>query len=353
MNTFANEWFLVAIGGALLGLLAWCFRILPRERWQFVATVPVRKNTDGSWSGVNLTFYGLLSATAQAIGLAILLLLTGAIGIQTGPLSAVVLVFGLIVVPSARWVARVVERKQHTFTVSGATFVAVLILPLTLAAVNYLLSLTGSAQMPLLPVLSAMAIAYAIGEGIGRSACISFGCCYGKPVYQTRGIARWIFERINFVFEGRTKKIAYADRLDGVPVVPVQAITASLYVVTGLLCAWFWLRAAFCTSLLISIAVTQVWRIYSETLRADFRGSGSITAYQKLSVATIAICAAYAWWLHVSPTIIPDLRAGLACLWSPGALILVQAVGIFSFLYAGRSEVTAGRVTIDLRQDRI
>jgi prolipoprotein diacylglyceryltransferase len=353
MAAFPDEWFLLAVGSVLLVLLAWCFRTLPRERWQFVATVPIHKNADGSWSGVNLTFYGLLFATAQAIALAILLLLTGAIGIQIGPLGAVVLVFVLIVLPSARWVARIVERKQHTFTVSGATFVAVLVLPLSVEALNFLLRSTGSTQMPLLPVVSAMAIAYTIGEGLGRSACISFGCCYGKPVDQTRGIARWIFERINFVFEGRTKKIAYADRLDGVPVIPVQAITASLYVVTGLVCAGFWLRGAFCTALLLSIAVTQLWRIYSEMLRADYRGDGRITAYQKLSLATIAICAAYAWWLHAPATVTPSLRAGIAHLWSPGALVLIQAVGLFGFLYAGRSEVTAGRVMIDLRQDRI
>jgi len=105
--------------------------------------------------------------------------------------------------------------------------------------------------------------------------------------------------------------------------------------------------------LLISVAVTQVWRIYSETLRADYRGSGRFTAYPMLSLATIAICTAYAWWLHTPDTIVPNLRSGLACLWSPGAMVLVQAVGIISFLYAGRSEVTAGRVMIDLRQDRI
>ncbi|HYA20172.1 MAG TPA: prolipoprotein diacylglyceryl transferase family protein [Burkholderiales bacterium] len=353
MITFANEWFLGAMGGVLLGLLAWCFRTLPRERWQFVATVPVRKNTDGSWTGVNLTFYGLLSATAHAIALAVMLLLIGAIRIKIASITAVVLSFVVIVLPSARWVARIVEGKQHTFTVSGATFVAVLVLPPTIAGVNYLLGLNGSAPMPVLPVLSAIAIAHAIGEGIGRSACISFGCCYGKPVRETRGLARWIFERINFVFEGRTKKIAYADRLDGVPVVPVQAITATLYVVTGLVSAWFWLRGAFCTALLISVAVTQAWRIYSETLRADYRGGGRFTAYQMLSLATMGICAGYAWWLHTPDTIVPSLRAGLAYLWSPGALVLVQVVGIISFLYAGRSEVTAGRVMIDLRQDRI
>ena len=37
-------------------------------------------------------------------------------------------------------------------------------------------------SLPVLPTLAALAVGYAFGEGIGRLACISYGCCYGKPL---------------------------------------------------------------------------------------------------------------------------------------------------------------------------
>ena len=46
------------------------FRELPRERWQFVASLPLAKNSDGSWRGLNLTFYGLFTGLAGGIGVA-------------------------------------------------------------------------------------------------------------------------------------------------------------------------------------------------------------------------------------------------------------------------------------------
>jgi hypothetical protein len=39
-------------------------------------------------------------------------------------------------------------------------------------------------DIPLEPALAAMPVAYAYGEGLGRLACISFGCCYGKSLDQ-------------------------------------------------------------------------------------------------------------------------------------------------------------------------
>ncbi len=46
------------------------FRHLPEERWQFVASLPLKKNGDGSWQGLNLTFYGLFTGLAGGFGVA-------------------------------------------------------------------------------------------------------------------------------------------------------------------------------------------------------------------------------------------------------------------------------------------
>lgn len=44
--------------------LWWGIRFLPAERWQMAAAVPVSREADGSWQGVNITWYGILSANA-------------------------------------------------------------------------------------------------------------------------------------------------------------------------------------------------------------------------------------------------------------------------------------------------
>ena len=41
----------------------------------------------------------------------------------------------------------------------------------------------------------------------------------------------------------------------------------------------------------ITIAVTQLWRLYSETLRADYRGGGEVSVYQWMAVAGVVYAA--------------------------------------------------------------
>jgi len=62
----------------LLIVLGW--RFLPNDRFQILATMPVRRREDGNWHGVNFTWYGLLLATAAVIGILFTLILARAAG---------------------------------------------------------------------------------------------------------------------------------------------------------------------------------------------------------------------------------------------------------------------------------
>jgi prolipoprotein diacylglyceryltransferase len=208
-------------------------------------------------------------------------------------------------------------------------------------------------RMPLLPMLAAISVSYALGEGLGRIACISFGCCYGKPVTSTNGLARKVFTRLNFVFEGTTKKIAYESGMDGVPVVPIQALTATLYVLVALFSFWLFMRARFTEALLIAMGVTQLWRAFSETLRADYRGGGAVSIYQFLALASLPLTVVYTVMFAESGRFAPDLGQGIAELWSPGSLIALQFLGVAIFLYTGRSEVTESQLQIQICRDKI
>lgn len=338
---------------ALSGLLIWAFRELPAERWQFVATIPLQRHADGHWIGLNLTFYGALTALGYVVAITMMIVMCAAVGVAMAPLIGLVAVLLIIIVPSSRWVAAIVEGKQHTFTVAGAVFVAALVCPIAVLVCNYVLQSFGSQPMPTLPLLAAMAIAYTFGEGIGRVACISFGCCYGKPVSMVSGFWRQLFTKIHFVFEGHTKKIAYESQLDGVPVIPIQALTSTLYVAAALIGFWLFMYGWYTTALIITLAVSQLWRLYSEFLRADYRGGDAISPYQRMAMATLMIGIAYGLYFRGTFAKIPDLERGLSAVWAPGPMMALQLLGLIIFFYTGRSEVTASRMQIHVCHDKI
>ncbi len=342
----------IPLGLILFAYLLWGFRVLPQERWQFIATLPLVKDADGHWRGVNLTYYGFFSAVAYVVAVVAILSLLSAIGVPSGMILALVAGTLLVCVPASRIVAGIVEKKRHTFSVAAAFFVALFAVPAVAFLVN---AFSGNPKpvLPYLPVLAAAAIAYAFGEGLGRLGCISFGCCYGKRLEETPPWAQKLFSRWHFVFLGRTKKIAYASGLDGARVLPVQGLTALLYVATGLAGFWLFLRGQEGVAFLATITVTQLWRIYSETWRADYRGDGQASAYQWMAVAGVVYALLVAFLLPAVAHPKADLFAVTETLWSPGMLLFLQVLWIAIFVYTGRSSVTEARVAVRVCEDRV
>lgn len=329
-------------------MLFWGFRVLPRNGWQMLATLPVRPLGNGQWQGMNLTWYGLLTANAYLAALSVLVILLGAAGV---PLSGVLLLALLLLalcVPASRLVASIVEGKAHTFTVGGAVFVGIVAAPWMVQLVNRL----GAFNMPVLTTLAAISIAYAFGEGLGRLACISFGCCYGKPVKECRPRTQKFFNRWNFAFHEETRKIAYASKLEGEPVVPIQAITALLYVGCGLVGTYLFLLGATGLAFTLMVSITQGWRVLSETQRADYRGGNRISAYQVMGVLAIpyALLCLKLFPLHAASM---RLAVGLDNFWQPETLFFLQLVGLVIFVYTGRSTVTGANLSYHVHHDRI
>ncbi len=342
--------FLIVISVGYLGLFRWAFRSLPQERWQFIASVPVAMLEDGVWKGLNLTYYGFFSALAYTIAAAMFLLLASSLDVHPIGLFLFVLLLLALCIPASKIVACIVEKKRHTLTVGGASFVGILFAPWILWGMNE----TGVLWLssPVIPLLCATAIAYAFGEGTGRLACISFGCCYGKSLEESDDFVRKLFSRFNFVFSGKTKKIAYASNMDGKPVVPVQAITAVLYVMTAIVCTMLFLYGFFRTSLVVTIAVTQFWRFFSETLRADYRGEGKVSAYQKMALVSTFYVGALAFFLPEQHQLV-DLTKGLHRIWGAETLLFLQLIFAATFFYTGRSTVTGSAVKFYVETSRI
>jgi len=340
-----NVVFVLALAAGLAALLIWGVRTLPAEKWQMLAAVPIAKSGDGSWRGLNLTFYGFFSATGTTFGFALMLLLLAAVGVSALVSLLLVLLVLLVCVPASRLIASIVERKRNTFTVAGAAFVAAIILPFLLLALRPPASRLLHRDLPILPIVAAVAIAYALGESIGRLACLSFGCCYGMPVRRANPAIARLFRRHYLVVYGPTKKAAYASGLAGEPLIPVQAITSAVFAVSGMVGVVLFLAGQFRLAALVPIVASWGWRACSEWLRADYRGASRISLYRLMAIFSALYLGGFLLLAPTAARITPDLPAGFAQLFSTPAVLALELFWITLFLYYGRSRVTASTLS--------
>lgn len=334
-------------------LLYWGFRVLPGEKWQILASVPRKKTNQNNWAGLNLTYYGLLIACSYCIGTTITIILLGAVGVPMRVILFIAILVALVCLPASKVIAGLVEKRKHTSTVGGALFVGVLLGPWVIGLGNQILRSWIESDVPVMTVLAVLTIGYAFGEGTGRLACISFGCCYGKPLSQCSQVVQRIFKRFSFIFSGKTKKIAYASGLDGVPVIPIQAITSIIYLCSALLGTYVFLHGHKVQAFLGIMICIQLWRFVSEFFRADYRGRYRISVYQWMSLFIIIYACSLIFYFNESRAFTPDLMAGLNSLWNPALLIFLQVLWLIVFLFTGRSQVTGSIISVHVIEDRI
>jgi hypothetical protein len=348
-----NILFIFILVGILTILLAWGFRYLPDEKWQILAVTPRQKMGSDTWYGLNLTFYGLFNALAYSFGAGMLILLLASAEMPVAAwLPLIVGILG-ICVPASKIIARIVEKKPSTFTVAGASFVGMLITPVLVCMINQTIGHHMGFSVSLVPVMAALGIAYAFGEGIGRLACISFGCCYGRPISQFPPRIQRLVSRFCFVFSGKTKKIAYAHGLDGQKVLPVQAVTSIIFCTGGLLGVGLFLYGYETAAFLSVVGITQVWRLISEVFRADYRGGGKVSAYQRLAAVSVVLAMAIAFFAPETRSVEVHIADGLRALWNPLVILFLQSAAVGIFLYTGRSRVTGANLTFFVIHDRI
>jgi hypothetical protein len=147
------------------------------------------------------------------------------------------------------------------------------------------------------------------------------------------------------------KKASYECGFEGQRLIPVQALTAIISSSAGLAGVALYLCGRPMLAYVLPIAVTQVWRFLSEFLRADYRGAGRITAYQWMALAGAGYTVALALVWHGAQLPAPNVARGLALLWTPGTIVLIEVIAFFVFVRMGVSTVTASRVAFEFRSD--
>jgi hypothetical protein len=321
------------------------FRHLAHERWQFLASLPVERTGEGRWRGVNITFYGLIISLGAGFSLFLSFFLCGSMGYSLGEISAITGLLLALCVPAVKIAAWIIERKKGTITIGGGSFTGFVVTPWFLLLVFGHTRPENASQF-VMPVLAVFCTAYAFGEGIGRLSCISFGCCYGRPVRELGGFARLIFEKMNFVFTGRTRKAVYDGNLEGVKLIPVQAITAVISTAAGLTGLYLILEGHHTAAFIVTLCATQIWRFLSEFLRADYRGGAGnrISVYQRMNLFTLLYYMAVIPQFSGTSLSKPDVFAGISFIWDPAVILVIQAVSAAILIYTGLSTVTHSEI---------
>jgi prolipoprotein diacylglyceryltransferase len=324
-------------------ILVFGLRILPRENMQILASVPIRRRPDGLWQGINLTWYGAMQMVAMICAVALALILAGSAAV---PMRKVVFLLGVLLaaaLPAARLVALIVERRSGTFTVGGAVFAATVLLPWVAQLGD---ALFGGVQS--FPAVAALAVAYPVGEGIGRLACISFGCCYGRRLDQSPSWLRGLFGRKPAIVVGPTRKAAYAGHCDGLPLLPVPALSACVLSAVGVISVPIFLSGHFRAAALLSLGVAFVWRFASEFLRADYRGEGRLSVYQWMALACLAYAIPVVTLLAAGDSV-PDIHRGLNIFASPLVWLALAGLGATVFFYLGISKMTTAIIELKVQ----
>ncbi len=343
---------------AIVGVfsLRWSFKHLPEERWQFFAVLPTSR-TERGWQGVNITYYGIISALAYSIAIAAFVFLCGAANQSATLVTLFVAGLLMVAIPASKLIARWVEGSRATFTVGGALFATCLISP----AVFYGVSVLGRLwELPALhapAVIAAATISYCLGEAIGRLGCLSFGCCYGKPLSEAGPIEQLIYGRTATTYRGSLKKIAYASNLESVPVIAVQSIASVVLFTLCLLGLWLFWAHYFAAALLVSLAGSQVWRVYSESLRADDRGESSaktgLTIYQAMAAVTLVLTVIAAWVLSNAAPLPLSAASGFSALLRAEVVVVLQLVFVAIVWFMGRSTVTGAHLQLLLFREKL
>jgi Prolipoprotein diacylglyceryl transferase len=349
----ANILFILTIALGILVLFRQCFKSLPKEKWQIIGAIPKKKIDDNTWLGMNLTYYGFFNANAYTFATALIVILLGALEIPVIVMFTMVTIIFAFCMPASRIVARIVEKKPSTFSVGGAFFVGMIIIPWLVWLIGETMGNQMGINIQILTVLAAVSIAYAFGEGIGRLACISFGCCYGKPLSEVPPFFQKLFRKKCFIFCGKTKKIAYAHGYDNQKVLPIQAVTAIIFTASGLLGLYLFFTKNYDVAFFVIVLITQGWRFLSEFLRADYRGERKISAYQIMGICSIPYAAVIVLFFPTIPSQFPNILIGLQVFWNPGVIIFLESVWLVTFLFTGRSEVTGATISFHIVQEKI
>ena len=225
------------------------------------------------------------------------------------------------------------EGKANTFTVGGASMLGLFLAPMIIDGINLVLNWTGRGALPAAAVLAALSVAYAFGEG-RELACLSFGVLFSSAGKWSTAVG--MVPAVSHRIRRQNEEKLPMRVICAVPLIPIQALTAVMSVGAGITGVWLFLQG---TWPLASRAPrsTQLWRVASEYLRADFRGVGDALVVSNPLAIRRALCFRPHILAGYLPPAFRNMRLGLRDIWSPGSFSPLEALWLGIFFFTGRS----------------
>jgi len=122
---------------------------------------------------------------------------------------------------------------------------------------------------------------------------------------------------------------------------------------SGLAGTYLFLKGGYWGALLLTLILTQTWRVISKFLRTDYRGGGIFSAYQLMAGFLIFYALVIGFLFPVPAAAGADIWEGLKILGSPFIILFLQALWAVSFFLTGRSWVTGSVISFHVFRDRV
>ena len=104
---------------------------------------------------------------------------------------------------------------------------------------------------------------------------------------------------------------------------------------------------------MLTVLVTQVWRVVSEFLRIDYRGSGKITKYQMMAAIGVIYAVGLTFVFKDAVATNCNIIRGITALWHPAVIIFFQVLWLGIFLHTGKSKVTEAVLSFHVIKEHV
>ncbi len=322
-------------------IILWGLKNFHKDNYQFLVVIPYKKLKDNVYRGLNITFYGIITAFSYTVSVFIFISLIKLIEFPEEGAYFLVIVILVVGFPSSKILAYLIENRKNTLTVGGAIFVSAIISVPTVFLVIVYLNLDINQYF--LPILTSLSISATLGEGIGRLACLSFGCCYGKPMKQIN----FLPSLLKVKFNSSTKKAVYDSNYVNVELLNIQGLVVIVYTFIALSSILLFISQKYYIAFILTFIIPPLIRFFSEFLRDDHRGSTKISIYQVFSIILSLYGLFFLLLFYKRFNTVIELNINLT--YSLIDLVVLASIFFITFWHTGISKVTDSEIKFQVK----
>jgi hypothetical protein len=119
-----------------------------------------------------------------------------------------------------------------------------------------------------------------------------------------------------------------------------------------LIAFWLFWKGYIGMTIMVALALSQLWRAYSEQLRADFRGRQGFTLYQGMALIGVLLSSVFVFTYRESSQLanVASAKLGWSAVLHVEVVLISQLLALAIVLYMGRSSITSSRLEMFLHE---